>query len=115
MSRSRRQMSEFVDLALRQEAMTYADLAERFRDHPLAVGKRMSPEYLRRKVNETRWTVDDIDILADIFDIKPWQVLGGFEVKLRQKPDHDTDDRAAPTTTTEDSEARSEHGDVDPD
>lgn len=44
-----------------------------------------APDYLRRKIKEGRWTLDDIDSLATLFEVQPYEIVRGFELHLVRK------------------------------
>lgn len=45
------------------------------------LAKRMEVRsyYMPRKVQEARWSLDDLEKLAEIFGVEPWDFLQGYQ------------------------------------
>jgi len=48
------------------------------RNAELAARMGVSASYLPRKINEGRWTVDELDLLSEIFDLEPADLVRGY-------------------------------------
>ncbi|MBQ6358826.1 MAG: helix-turn-helix transcriptional regulator [Clostridia bacterium] len=48
------------------------------KNQELATHMGISSSYLPRKINEERWTVDELDILAKIFELEPADFVRGY-------------------------------------
>lgn len=51
----------------------------------LAVNLGVSSAYMPRKISEGRWTVDELDTLAEIFDVQPEDFVRGYSALMKEK------------------------------
>lgn len=49
------------------------------KNQELATHMGVSSSYLPRKINEGRWTVDELDVLAQIFNLEPADFVRGYQ------------------------------------
>ena len=73
-------VSESVRTLMRMKGMrNMAELAELLQVHP---------EYMPRKVREGRWTLEDLDMLGEIFEVTPAALVSGEDLtRLLPRPE----------------------------
>jgi hypothetical protein len=71
---TRSTVSATVRHLLISRGMRNADLADRFAER----GRRVSRAYMSRKIYEERWTMEDLDFLAEIFRLEPADFVRGY-------------------------------------
>lgn len=67
---TRNTISATIRHLLIERGMRNADLADRL---------KVSHSYMPRKISESRWTVDELDILAEIFHLDPADFVRGYQ------------------------------------
>jgi len=78
---TREQITSAVRYMMVKNGMSNHELAKKLTNPDL--NHRISPSYIRRKVSEHRWRMDDLDVLPDIFHRHACDLIQGYRHMAR--------------------------------